>query len=98
MIGTYHKQLLAVASTLLFVSACADPPSVTETSGTRTSELETVAFCYSGQATTRDQLFAMALEQCPDGTRRAEVWEHDTFFNNCPLTKKNRVTFQCVGY
>lgn len=96
--ASMFKMVPVLGLSAAILSACADPPGPTDTGGTPPTELQTVAFCYSGQTTTRDQLFAMALAECPAGTRSAEVWEHDTFFNSCPLSKKNRVTFRCLGY
>lgn len=39
----------------------------------------------------------MAMGYCPKGTTGLEVWDHDTFWNDCPISKKNRVTYRCLG-
>lgn len=84
-------------SLLVLLSACADPPSMTTSSATRQSDSPVVSLCYSGQTTTRAELADMAMGYCPKGTTGLEVWDHDTFWNDCPISKKNRVTYRCLG-
>ncbi|MAO91656.1 MAG: hypothetical protein CMM78_10855 [Rhodospirillaceae bacterium] len=90
------KLLIAVALCAGVLSACAEPPTTTGTLATPLSKDPRVALCYSASNTTREALAELALEACPDETRRVEVWDHDTFFNDCPINKKNRVTYRCL--
>ena len=90
------KLLIAVELCAGVLSACAEPPALTGTLATPLSKDPLVALCYSAGNTTREALAELALEACPDETRRVEVWDHDTFFNNCPINKKNRVTYRCL--
>lgn len=92
------------AATLLFafgatvvLAGCADDPSVTNSNAVNQTGIPTVSICYSGQTTTREDLAGLAMENCPEGTQRVSVWDHDTFFNDCPISKKNRVTYQCLA-
>ena len=89
------RSLLALAVVGL-LAACAERPSLTDSEPTARSDYPIVSFCYSSQTTTREELASMALEACPEGTRRVSVFDHDTLFNNCPISKKNRVTYQCL--
>lgn len=87
----------SMLSLSVWLSACADPPSVTEPTATEETQSPVVSICYSGQTTTRDALADMAMSHCPAGTTGLEVWDHDTFWNDCPISKKNRVTYRCLG-
>lgn len=91
-----RKLLIAVALCAGALSACSEPPALTGTAATPLSKDPLVGLCYSASNTTREDLAQLALEACPDETRRVEVWDHDTFFNDCPINKKNRVTYRCL--
>ncbi|NMM44211.1 hypothetical protein HH303_06965 [Rhodospirillaceae bacterium KN72] len=93
MMKTRSILALAVAGLL---AACAEKPSLTDSDMPATSDYEVVAFCYSSKTTTREELASMAMEACPEETRRVSVLDDDTLFNNCPISKKNRVTYQCL--
>lgn len=82
---------------VLFAAACSELPTVTNSDGVADTPDAVVSLCYTGQNTTVDELRRMALSYCPEGTTRVDAWEHDTFFNDCPVSKKNRVTFRCLA-
>jgi hypothetical protein len=84
------------AASILLLAACSEPPAPTEPSTAKHTDNEVVGLCYTGDTTTRAELAAMALELCPEGTRGVDVWDHDTFFNSCPVSRKNRVTYRCL--
>ncbi|MDF1749035.1 MAG: hypothetical protein P1V34_09205 [Alphaproteobacteria bacterium] len=88
--------VLAVALCAGVLSGCAEPPTQTGTAATPATNDPVVAICYSASNTTREALAEMALKLCPKGTQRVDVWDHDTFFNDCPINKKNRVTYRCL--
>ena len=78
------------------LAACAEKPSLTNNDATAATDFDVVSFCYSSKTTTREELASLALNACPAETQRVSVWDHDTFFNSCPISKKNRVTYQCL--
>jgi hypothetical protein len=80
------------------LAGCADLPAETESLGSARTDAPVVSLCYTGKTATREALRLQALALCPEGTGRVSVWDHDTFFNNCPLSRKNRVTYQCLAY
>ena len=97
-----HRQTIAVRTVgaillALLAAGCSEPPTETNTIATPETDYPRVSICYSASNTTREALAEMALELCPKETRRVEVWDHDTFFNDCPINKKNRVTYRCIG-
>lgn len=87
----------ALGAAFLLLAGCAEAPSETDTNGVRPTDYPIVALCYSSRNTTREELAALAMELCFEGTSRVEVWDHDGILNNCPLTKKNRVTYRCLA-
>lgn len=91
------RTFLVFAPVALLLAGCADSPSLTNSDAVNRTDLPTVSLCYAGQTTTREALAALAMENCPDGTSAVQVWDHDTFFNDCPISKKNRVTYQCLA-
>lgn len=80
----------------MVLAACASEPAETHASATRFSQSPKVAICYSAKASTEAQIRSMALKSCPEGTRGVELWDHDTLMNDCPMSRKNRVTFLCT--
>lgn len=90
--------LICLLTAATGLSGCTDLPAETESFGTQRSDLPVVSLCYTGKNTTREALRQTALSLCPEGTSQVSLWDHDTFFNDCPLSRKNRVTFQCVSY
>ena len=89
-------KILMVALSTGLLAGCAGTPSQTGTEGTKAAAEQVVAFCYTGQTTTREALAQMALQACPEGTLRVDVWDHGTLLNDCPVSKKNRVTYRCL--
>lgn len=77
------------------LAGCAEAPDPTNSVATKRSDLPVVSICYTGRAATQAELRQMALDRCPAGTPGVTLWDHDTFFNDCPLSRKNRVTYQC---
>lgn len=91
-------RIALLAAPLLILVACSEPPALTDPSDAKPSDGNLVGLCYTGTTTTREKLAALALEMCPEGTARVEVWDHDTFLNSCPISRKNRVTYRCLPY
>ena len=86
------------AATLLLLSACAQDASVTDSDVWHMRQNETsVSICYSAAVSTREQVEALAASQCPAERPAIRLKDEVTFFNNCPLSKRNRVTFLCVA-
>lgn len=80
------------------LSACAQQASVTESDVWHARQDQTtVSVCYSAAVSTRAQVEALAVAECPAETPAIRLIDEDTFFNNCPLSKRNRVTFLCVA-
>ena len=82
----------------IVMGGCARELSLTDTVGVDPLGREAVAVCYSASVSTRQDVIDFALKACPKGTRSIGILEHDTLLNNCPISKKNRVVFQCQGY
>ena len=83
----------------LLLAACANEPSLTDSYGVETTASgKLVSVCYAADNTTRDEIRKIAAGACPAGTTGLSVADHTTLLNKCPLSKKNRVTFQCHGY
>ena len=91
------KKLIPVAALMLLATGCANEPSVTnnELVPTPKGNYGVVSICYAASAATREQIIALAREHCSPERQTLEVWQHDTFVNDCPLAKKNRVSFIC---
>jgi len=95
---TGRNRSFVLIAALMLLGACAELPSKTESGGVDAPpNTELVSLCYSAQTTTRQALADIALELCKEGASGVEQWEHDTFFNNCPISKKNRVTYRCLA-
>ncbi|RED53610.1 hypothetical protein [Aestuariispira insulae] len=94
------KIRLAVPLSLgLILSSCANEPSITESYGVDSPGGNLlVSVCYSATNTTRQEIENLAAKSCPAGTTGISVAGHNTLLNQCPLSKKNRVTFECHGY
>lgn len=75
---------------------CAEEPTPTDTPVIQGQDYKIVSLCYTGKNTTREALAEMALALCPPDSVQVVVFDHDTFLNNCPLSKKNRITYRCV--
>lgn len=82
-----------MAASLL--AGCANEPTITDTTGTKPAPGQVVALCYNASNTSRSELATLALEQCQTGATGVTPWEHDSLMNNCPITKRNRITFLC---
>lgn len=95
-IGARTRTCLAVASIIL-LSACAREPSFTSVEAWRQNATSnTVAICYSPEIATQDQLATLAVTKCPANTQSLRVIEDSALLNNCPISKRFRVIFQCV--
>lgn len=82
----------------LLVSACAREPSLTSVEAWRVnsnSQSKLVAVCYSPEVSTRAQVAAVVVNQCPAETQSLTVLEDSALLNNCPISKRYRVTFEC---
>ena len=99
---------LAIRHTLRFggltllaviLAGCARAPSFTNIDPwiDRDGEIPAVAVCYSEAETTREQVMAFALAGCPEEQRALTLLDEDSVLNNCPLVKRNRITFACVA-
>ena len=90
------SRLVTGVALAVLLAGCAGDPSFTKVDETASNGFSKVAICYNGLNTTRAALEAMALQECPVGTARVQVYDHDTFWNICPISKKTRVTFDCL--
>ena len=86
----------AALTLLLGLSACAGDPIVTNSDVIKRTDQPTVSICYSTETSTEQSLRELALKECPVDTSNVQVWDHDTFMNDCPISNKNRVTFMCL--
>lgn len=93
---TARMATLGLAGALV-LGGCANAPSITNTDPWRQVEGETsVSVCYAASATTREEVAALAVSYCPKDRQALRVINEDSFLNNCPLVKRNRVSFLCV--
>ncbi len=82
---------------VVLLGACANEPSVTSSYGIKDgAPAPVVSICYNASNTTKDLLAALARENCPNPNSGLRVWEEDTLFNECPISKRVRVTFLCL--
>ncbi len=78
------------------LTGCAREPSLTTTDEWNVVEGATmVSVCYSAQESTRLEVEALALSQCPENQQSLSVIRDDNLLNDCPILKRNRVTFAC---
>ena len=77
---------------------CTAAPSVTSSDYAKDEPdgYTVISICYSPSDATRAEITAKALESCPIGANSVEPWDKDLVINDCPILKKNRVTFLCT--
>lgn len=94
----YMKYVSMLMITFAFATGCARSPSFTETDKWIGADAPgpTVSVCYSAAESTREQVMAFALAKCSEDHRALTLIDEDSALNNCPLLKRQRVTFSCV--
>ena len=91
-------RVFATMLTGVLLAACANEPSITGSEDWhQRGDSEIVSVCYSERSSTRAQVVDLAASQCPPSTPNLQLIEDSPLFNDCPLTKRHRATFQCVG-
>lgn len=92
------KAVFVLAAVILFTTACARSPSVTETDKwvSATAPGPVVSICYSAAESTREEVMAFALTECQEDLQALTLIGEDTALNDCPLLKRARVAFACV--
>ncbi|WP_420549972.1 hypothetical protein [Curvivirga sp.] len=89
---------LIICSLLVIVTACANSPSITDNDNVKAipKGYEAVSVCHSGEATEKKEIEQLALAECPVGSGNVHPWDFNWFMNDCPLTKRKRITFLCT--
>lgn len=91
----YRYSILFIGAFLMI--GCANAPSITTSDGVKEGAPgRIVSVCYNASNATRQDIAALAREECPNPASGLSVWDHDSLFNNCPISKRNRVTFVCI--
>ena len=82
---------------LVFVG-CTTAPTITSSDYAKDEPegYTVVSVCYSPSDATRAEIAAKAIASCPIDTNAVEPWDKDFIINDCPILKKNRVTFLCT--
>lgn len=82
----------------VLLSGCARDPSITESDVWHGGPNDpVVSVCYTAATATREDVLQLAASKCPEETPLLRLIDEDTFFNNCPLSKRVRATFLCVA-
>ena len=80
------------------LAACANEPSITRSEVWHEQRGATVvSVSYNGRSTTREAVETLAAGACPVEAPAVTVIDHSSMLSDCPMTKRNRVTFQCVA-
>ncbi len=88
----------AALGVMVLLAGCARDPSITSSDPWHERPNTTaVSVCYSASVSTRQQVEALALSHCPASQPVLRLLDEDNFLNDCPLSKRNRVTFLCVA-
>jgi hypothetical protein len=94
------KRYLQVLIALLFplwLLGCDVAPFVTGNPAIKSPDkTEVVSMCYHANATTREEVRALAAKECTEEGSTVTFWHHDTTLNDCPILAKTRVSFLCV--
>ena len=88
--------ILTFAAAVL--AGCGDPGPTTNPAGVKVGESWVVSVCYPPWLTGRDEIEAIAVESCEAaGLKSAQLvyWKRSLIFNDCPLFKKMRASFEC---
>jgi hypothetical protein len=92
----YLQALIALFFPLL-LHGCGVAPFVTSNPAIKSpDETEVVSMCYHANATTREEVTALAAKECTVEDSTVTFWHHDTVLNDCPILAKTRVSFLCV--
>ena len=90
------------AIVLVFAAAalagCGDPGPTTNPGDVTVGESWIVSVCYPPLVTGRDEIEAIAAESCEAaGLKSPQLvyWKRSLIFNDCPLFKKMRASFEC---
>lgn len=95
---TRMTKLYALTLVVVFAVGCARSLSFTNTDPWISANAPgpSVSVCFSSAESTREQVMAFALARCPEDRRALTVLNEDSALNNCPILKRQRVTFSCV--
>jgi hypothetical protein len=57
---------------------------------------QVVSICYDANATTREEIAAIAQKECKEEGAGLNFWVQDKTLNECPILAKIRVSFLCI--
>ena len=80
------------------LAGCGDPGPTTNPGDVTVGESWVVSVCYPPLVTERDEIEAIATESCEAaGLKSPQLvyWKRSLIFNDCPLFKKMRASFEC---
>jgi hypothetical protein len=92
----YHALIVLFFPLWLF--GCGVAPFVTGNPAIKSSDdIQVVSICYHANATTREEVMAIAAKDCREEGSTVTFWNHEITFNDCPILAKIRVSFLCVS-
>ena len=92
-----YLQVLIALFFPLWLLGCGAAPFVTGNPAIKSPDkTQVVSMCYHANATTREEVTALAAKECTVEDSTITFWHHDTALNDCPILAKTRVSFLCV--